>query len=140
MKALRVRQDALPNKLLRMVIFLYNTHTHTLQNTNIHTHKTHTYIHTHTLQNTHTQHTHFTKPTHKPTHYKTHTYTHSHITKPTHTYPHIFTDGSKIGGKVGAAAVIIKDDKIIHQSRTTKSFISLSLDYTREIPIIRQNR
>ena len=29
MKALRVRQDALPNKLLRMVIFLYNTHTNT---------------------------------------------------------------------------------------------------------------
>jgi hypothetical protein len=27
----------------------------------------------------------------------------------------IFTDGSKTGGKVGAAAVIIKDDKIIHQ-------------------------
>jgi len=33
MKALRVRQDALPNKLLRMVIFLYNTHTHTHTNT-----------------------------------------------------------------------------------------------------------
>jgi ribonuclease HI len=29
----------------------------------------------------------------------------------------IFTDGSKIGGKVGAAAVIIKVDKIIHQSK-----------------------
>jgi len=27
----------------------------------------------------------------------------------------IFTDGSKIGGKVGAAAVIIKDDIALHQ-------------------------
>jgi hypothetical protein len=40
-------------------------------------------------------------------------------------------DGSKIGGKVGAAAVIIKDGKIIHQS---------SSDYTRDVLIIRQNR
>jgi len=29
----------------------------------------------------------------------------------------IFTDGSKIGGKVGAAAVIIKDEIVLHQSR-----------------------
>jgi ribonuclease HI len=29
----------------------------------------------------------------------------------------IFTDGSKIGGKVGAAAVIIKDDIVLHQSK-----------------------
>jgi len=34
-----------------------------------------------------------------------------------HNVINIFTDGSKIGGKVGAAAVIIKDDKIIHQSK-----------------------
>ena len=42
------------------------------------------------------------------------------IRKPTeipHNVINIFTDGSKIGGKVGAAAVIIKDDKIIHQSK-----------------------
>jgi len=31
----------------------------------------------------------------------------------------IFTDGSKTGGKVGAAAVIIKDDIILHQSKYT---------------------
>ena len=29
----------------------------------------------------------------------------------------IFTDGSKIGGKLGAAAVIIKDDIFLHQSK-----------------------
>ena len=29
----------------------------------------------------------------------------------------IFTDGSKIGGKVGAAAVIIKDETALHQSK-----------------------
>ena len=29
----------------------------------------------------------------------------------------IFTDGSKIGGKVGAAAVIIKGDIVLHQSK-----------------------
>jgi ribonuclease HI len=29
----------------------------------------------------------------------------------------IFTDGSKIGGKVGAAAGIIQDDTVIHQSQ-----------------------
>jgi hypothetical protein len=33
-----------------------------------------------------------------------------------------------MGGKVGAAAVIIKDD------------ISLSINYMRDVPIIRQNR
>jgi ribonuclease HI len=32
-----------------------------------------------------------------------------------HNVLNIFTDGSKIGGKVGAAAVIIKDHKIIYQ-------------------------
>ena len=34
-----------------------------------------------------------------------------------HNVINIFTDGSKIGGKVGAAAVIIKDDIVIHQSK-----------------------
>ena len=29
----------------------------------------------------------------------------------------IFTDSSKIAGKVGAAAVIIKDDTVLHQSK-----------------------
>ena len=32
-----------------------------------------------------------------------------------HNVINIFTDGSKIGGKVGAAVVIIKDDTITHQ-------------------------
>ena len=41
----------------------------------------------------------------------------------------VFTDGSKIEGKVGAAAVI-KDD----------IFISRILNYTRDVPTIRQNR
>jgi ribonuclease HI len=42
------------------------------------------------------------------------------ITTPTeilHNVINIFTDGSKTGGNVGAAAVIIKDDIIIHQSK-----------------------
>jgi ribonuclease HI len=34
-----------------------------------------------------------------------------------HNIINIFTDGSKIGGKVGAAAVIIKDDVLLHQSQ-----------------------
>jgi len=34
-----------------------------------------------------------------------------------HNVINIFTDGSKIGGKVGAAAVIIKDDIVLHQSK-----------------------
>jgi len=33
-----------------------------------------------------------------------------------HNVINIFTDGSKIGGKVGAAAVIIKDDIVLHKS------------------------
>ena len=33
-----------------------------------------------------------------------------------HNVINIFTDGSKIGGKVGAAAVIIKDGIVLHQS------------------------
>jgi hypothetical protein len=34
-----------------------------------------------------------------------------------HNVINIFTDGSKIGGKVGAAAVMIKDDIVLHQSK-----------------------
>jgi len=34
-----------------------------------------------------------------------------------HNIINIFTDGSKIGGKVGAAAVIIKDDILLYQSK-----------------------
>ena len=34
-----------------------------------------------------------------------------------HNVINIFTDGSKIGGKVGASAVIIKDDIVLHQSK-----------------------
>jgi hypothetical protein len=78
------------------------THTHTIQNSHIHTpthYKTHTYTH-HTLQNLHihtpthykthtyTHHTLQNSHIHTPTHYKTHTYTHQHITKPTHTHTH----------------------------------------------------
>jgi len=33
-----------------------------------------------------------------------------------HNVINMFTDGSKIGGKVGAAAVIIMDDIVLHQS------------------------
>ena len=33
-----------------------------------------------------------------------------------HNVINIFTDGNKIGGKVGAAAGIIKDDIVLHQS------------------------
>jgi ribonuclease HI len=38
-------------------------------------------------------------------------------TEITHNAINIFTDGSKIGGKVGAAAVTIKDDIVLHQSK-----------------------
>jgi len=38
-------------------------------------------------------------------------------TKIPHNVINIFMDGSKIGGKVGAAAVIIKDDIVLHQSK-----------------------
>jgi hypothetical protein len=31
----------------------------------------------------------------------------------------IFTDGSKIGGEVGAAAVVVKGDTVLHQSVQT---------------------
>jgi hypothetical protein len=48
-----------------------------------------------------------------------------------HNVINIFTDGSKIGGKEGAAAVIIKDEVVLHQS-TTKD--------RRDALIIRQNR
>ena len=34
-----------------------------------------------------------------------------------HNVINIFTDGSKVGGKVGAAAVIIEDDIVLHQSK-----------------------
>jgi hypothetical protein len=34
-----------------------------------------------------------------------------------HNVINIFTDSSKIGRKVGAAAVIIKDDIVLHQSK-----------------------
>jgi hypothetical protein len=34
-----------------------------------------------------------------------------------HNVINIFTDGSKFGGKVAAATFIIKDDKVIHQSK-----------------------
>ena len=43
-----------------------------------------------------------------------------HIRAPTeipHNVINIFTDGSKTGGKIGAAAVIIKDDIVLHQSK-----------------------
>ena len=38
-------------------------------------------------------------------------------TKIPHNVINIFTDGSKIGGKVGAAAVIIKDVIVLHHSK-----------------------
>jgi hypothetical protein len=46
-----------------------------------------------------------------------------------HNVTNILKDDSKIGGKAGAAAIITKE-----------SFISLSSNYMRDVPIIRQNR
>jgi len=37
-------------------------------------------------------------------------------TEMSHNVINIFTDGSKVGGKVGAAAVLSKDDIVLHQS------------------------
>jgi ribonuclease HI len=52
-----------------------------------------------------------------------HTYTHTYIppirapTDIPHNVINIFTDGSKITGKVGTAAVVMKDDIFLHQSK-----------------------
>ena len=48
----------------------------------------------------------------------------------------IFTDGSKIGGKVGAAAVIIKNDIILHQS-TFKLHERCSNNQAEQVAILR---
>jgi len=48
----------------------------------------------------------------------------------------IFTDGSKFGGKVGAAAVIIKNDIILHQS-TFKLHNKCSHNQAEQVAILR---
>ena len=61
------------------------------------------------------------------------------ITAPTeipHNVLNIFTDGSKIGGKVGAAAVIIKNDIMLHQS-TFKLHERCSNNQAEQVPILR---
>ena len=61
------------------------------------------------------------------------------ITAPTeipHNVLNIFTDGSKIGGKVGAAAVIIKNDIILHQS-TFELHERCSNNHVEQVAIVR---
>ena len=53
-----------------------------------------------------------------------------------HNVINIFTDGSKIGGKVGAAAVIIKDDMVLHQS-TFKLHKRCSNNQAEQVAILR---
>ena len=53
-----------------------------------------------------------------------------------HNVLNIFTDGSKIGGKVGAAAVIIKNDIMLHQS-TFKLHERCSNNQAEQVPILR---
>ena len=53
-----------------------------------------------------------------------------------HNVINIFTDGSKIGGKVGAAAVIIKDDIVLHQS-TFKLHDRCSNNQAEQIAILK---
>ena len=106
-----------------------HTYTYTHTHTQIHTHtysNTHTYthihIHTHTCTYTHTQiHTHTYSNTH--THIHTHTYTHIHTYTNTHTHTQttysieIYTDGSKDGGKVGAAVAIYSNKQLVKQCK-----------------------
>jgi len=53
-----------------------------------------------------------------------------------HNVINIFTDGSKIGGKFGAAAVIIKNDIILHQS-TFKLHERCSNNQAEQVAILR---
>jgi len=53
-----------------------------------------------------------------------------------HNVINIFTGGSKIGGKVGAAAVIIKDDMVLHQS-TYKLHEGCSNNKAEQVAILR---
>jgi hypothetical protein len=53
-----------------------------------------------------------------------------------HNVINIFTDGSNIGGKVGAAAVIIKDDIVLHQS-TFKLHDRCSNNQAEQIAILK---
>jgi ribonuclease HI len=48
----------------------------------------------------------------------------------------IFTDGSKIGGKVGAAAVIIEDDRVLRKS-TIKLHVRCSNNQAEQITILK---
>jgi len=53
-----------------------------------------------------------------------------------HNVINVFKDGSKIGGEVGAAAVIIKDDIILHQS-TFKQHERCSNNQAEQVAILR---
>ena len=83
----------------------------------------HTHTHTHTHARTHARaatHNNIENDAPLEVRYWPHPVEIPLMRKPTeipHNVINIFTDGSKIGGKVGAAAVIIKDDKFIHQSK-----------------------
>jgi hypothetical protein len=56
-----------------------------------------------------------------------------------HNVINIFTDGSKIGRKVGVSKVIIKYDIVVHQSKY-KLRKRCSNNQAEQIPILRQNR
>ena len=62
-----------------------------------------------------------------------HTHTHTQIYC---TIINIFTDGSKIGRNVGAAAVIIKDDIVLHQSKF-KLHKKCSNNQAKQVAILR---
>ena len=53
-----------------------------------------------------------------------------------HNVINIFTDGRKIRGKVGAAAVIIKDVIVLHQSKY-KLYERYSVNQTEQVAILR---
>jgi len=53
-----------------------------------------------------------------------------------HNVINIFTDGTKIRGKVGAAAVIVKDVIVLHQSKY-KLYERYSVNQTEQVAILR---
>jgi len=85
----------------------------------------HTYIHTYIYTYIHTY---------------IHTYTHIPLIRAPTEIPHnvinIFADGSKITGKVGTAAVIMKDDIVLHQSKY-KLHERCSNNQAEEVAILR---
>ena len=61
---------------------------------------------------------------------------HTHTRTLPHSVINIFTDGSKIGGKVRAAAVVMKDDVDLHQSKF-KLHESCSNNQAEQVAILR---